>query len=337
MTLLTVTDENDLLYGAHSGIQKAIRRGNLALARQCFNILWNNKVHRNWLLWRLPILVAEETWFLIGEYAQLQGTFTTPENTWSFIATLVASTKNKDAAALHPLLSRCTFDPIHPNRRDAELAIMHKALEEGQGDPTRAAQFLQDRIQLKTDPAYGHSAAQALVTRSASGGMVVDKWLCVGALVLLLHRRLDEKRIKITIARDRTAFKKNLREKQIAIPKKTLPWYVFDKHTRVGKTAMSIFMRNHAQQFGVTSLADLNSLWLMLESLWVPETSLKVVPKGTTSYNWMETVWWPLFEEIEIMRVTGQPYKKFRTTSWQDIKKELINIVTWILQKGGAA
>ena len=333
MNLLTVTNENDLLYGAHSGIQKAIRRGNLVLARQCFNILWNNKVHRNWLLWRLPILVAEEAWFLMGEYAQLQDTFTTPEDTWPFIATLVASTKNKDAAALHPLLSRCTFDPIHPDRGHAELAIMHKAIEEGQGDPTRAAQFLQDRIQVKTGLAYGRSAAQALVMRSASGGMVADKWLCVGTLVLILYLGLDEKHVKITITQDRTAFKKSLSGTRVAIPKRTFPWYVFDKHTRVGKTAMSIFMRNHAQRLGVKSLADLNSLWLMLESLWVPEAFLKAAPHESVGHNRLETVWWPLFEEIEVTRVTGQSYKKFRENTWPDIKTELVNIIKWILQK----
>ena len=43
------------LYIARSGIQKAVRRGDSALAKQCYDIMYSE--HFKWLLWRMPVLV----------------------------------------------------------------------------------------------------------------------------------------------------------------------------------------------------------------------------------------------------------------------------------------
>jgi hypothetical protein len=52
-------DKWGFISGCRSGIQKAVRRGDLDLAKTCFDVLWNSREERSWFKWRLPVIVAE--------------------------------------------------------------------------------------------------------------------------------------------------------------------------------------------------------------------------------------------------------------------------------------
>jgi hypothetical protein len=72
----------DELFGARSGIQKAIRRGDIDLAKTCFDLLWSEKSHQTWLKWRITVLVNEESWWLIGELSDFLSLKTAEEKDW---------------------------------------------------------------------------------------------------------------------------------------------------------------------------------------------------------------------------------------------------------------
>src|SRR5207244_13043277 len=50
-----------------SGLQKAVRRGDAALAIRCFSALWNDPEGRDAVLRRLPIIAVEEQWRATAE------------------------------------------------------------------------------------------------------------------------------------------------------------------------------------------------------------------------------------------------------------------------------
>lgn len=88
---------SDFLYGCRSGIQKAIRRGDLPLAKQCFDALWANKAQRAWLKWRTVAIVQEECSYYLGELAEFLEKKSDDEREWRRIFYEVTLTlKNKD-------------------------------------------------------------------------------------------------------------------------------------------------------------------------------------------------------------------------------------------------
>ena len=46
-----------------SAIQKAIRRGNIAILKKCFGYF--TLYEKSWLDWRFPVLVVEENWEML--------------------------------------------------------------------------------------------------------------------------------------------------------------------------------------------------------------------------------------------------------------------------------
>lgn len=87
-----------------SGIQKAIRRGDLSLLKKCFSKLWEED--RSWLMWRLPVLAVEENW----RYGQIAVEIALDkeakrEEVWKLLANLTLKPKNKEAEGIAELLS----------------------------------------------------------------------------------------------------------------------------------------------------------------------------------------------------------------------------------------
>jgi hypothetical protein len=83
--------------GFKSGIQKAIRRGDLPLLRLSFQQLWEKD--KRWLIWRLPILAGEEVESYVGLMGRLQGN-ATGEAVWDLLARMTLSPKSKECEGL---------------------------------------------------------------------------------------------------------------------------------------------------------------------------------------------------------------------------------------------
>lgn len=66
--------------GLKSGLQKSVRRGDLQLLRLCFHRLW--ELDRRWVLWRLPIICAEESEWFTFVYAIFCGKNMVVNATW---------------------------------------------------------------------------------------------------------------------------------------------------------------------------------------------------------------------------------------------------------------
>ena len=326
-------NEKDFLYGAHSGIQKAIRRGDLSLAKTCFDALWSEKEHRSWLQWRLPILVEEEMWYMLGELAEFLHEGTHEEKDWRrFIYQLVLCPKSKDPEALLYLALDDDVEMDHAEMKEARVWVNRLTDEkiEAVADELFDEMKAGDKFGFGALTKYELDAAKLMKFRTRTGGMAGDKQACMVAMILIAIRRLDKKQIKelvsasvnISIKKPRTV---------------NLPWYCFDMHTLVGKWASSIFMKRAAPRLELDDLTKekFEDIWFYFESAVIPIKDLKLVSFSPTQELLpTESMWWG-----EIIKQTvpfGENSAKEVKGLWDSkMKREIESIVNWCLEKRG--
>jgi len=296
---------DDLIYGCHSALQKAIRRGDLNLARTAFDVMWAEKEHRNWMKWRLSILVIEEAWYFTGELAQFLKLKSDTEEDWrKFIYRLCLIPKNKDADALWGLSS------IAVERTPLLDEVARWKERIGDGDPSLIAdelfEWLVDGEKL-TD--YEKDAIRVAKRRVGMGGMLGDKQQCIVAMILIAQHGLQQERVK-------KAEVEGLKRWKGGKPKTVnLPWYVFDFHTALGKMARSIFLKRKAKDFGNIDEDGFSKIWFHLESGFVPKDLIAE-----------SQAFWPAWREAEL---TGLPVKLWE----KGMKKEIQSIVNWCIER----
>ena len=323
--------DDDFVFGCRSAIQKAIRRGDLNLAKTAFDALWADKTHRNWLKWRLPILVVEEALHLTGELAEFLTEHGTDNNekAWKkFIYTVTISLKSKDAVGIR-------FFALNPDKiqyMTEELKVVTSWINPDTPALDQAVALFDACMKMRKLTQYEVRAINCLKERIFKGGMEGDKSFCLAGMILITLRGLDADEVKKQVAHDVKVYK----EKNGAIPKTiNLPWYVFDKHTQLGKMAFRIFMKRKAAQAGIPDEDVLWRLWFFSESAKTPAYLLKIqdfdaVEEGRATV--FDSIYWipELNEQLPFDNYTPKQAKRI----WdEEIAKEISNIINWCIEK----
>lgn len=255
MTMLSSqsSQSSQIAWGARSGIQKAIRRQDIGLAKFCFDLLWENaSVHRFWLIPnRITAIVAEDCWQFAGELAvtQNKSLVTRDEKTlydlWRrFTLRLAAYPSNKEAGGW--LYHAMRAEQFNFTSTDPRFLCMRELLDlvrqrNGKPELLRLASDIMPVLAAyfdKTFSAYEADACRVLAARIRPDnwtGFLDDKLCCLAAIMLIGAEGLD-----------RAVIQANLKEALGATrvkPYTELPWYCYDQHTRVGKRALSVVLK----------------------------------------------------------------------------------------------
>jgi len=320
----------DFMYGCHSGLQKAIRRGDLDLAKTCFDAMWQDPKHRNWLKWRTTVLVEEDAWQMIGEFAkflnsvkELKDDPEAEEKAWrKFIYQLVVVPKSKDTEGLlYTALKRKAQDGEHRELADFRLWLNMD------DDPSQIVEDLYEELLKKRKlTSYEHAALRLLKSRVYQGGMVDDRKACLACMLLLVYRGLDEKKAKEQIKWGVRRWTRNSKRKK---PRTVnLPWYVFDMHTAIGKFAEAVFMKNKAKEYKGLDKQKFEDVWFNLESALIPDDLIRLVPYTEEKLTATDSMWWPLLVELELP-FGGYTAKGVRYLWKAEMRKEVKAIVNW--------
>jgi hypothetical protein len=330
-------NNDDFTYGCRSGIQKAIRRGDLDLARTCFETLWADKAQRNWLKWRLPVLVAEEAWYFAGELGEfLASDPGDDERAWKkFIYRLTVVTKSKDAHGLFACAELNLPIDLEDNLSRVlqwELQQFGAAQTQAGDNPLTVMRSLFDRIDEKvTFSTYNKQGLQQLMTRAFSGGMIGDKWMILACIILHATRKVTKKRVA---EQEKIGLRKWRKSNGSRKPKRVnLPWYAFDMHTQLGKIAGGIFMKRKAKDFGIASRENFDDIWFFLESGWVPKELQQESTGDAESVKCHETFWWPVAVDCTLDQIDGFSGHQVLRQDWKKMKKEMIGIIGWLQEK----
>jgi len=314
--------EDDLLYGAHSGLQKAVRRGDLDLCKTCFDLLWSEKKHRDWLKWRVSSIVLEEAWFFGGKLKRLQKSKSSEEKDWrKFFYELCLIRKVKDAGAIWEI-------PF--NDSDSAELILAEKWRKKYGSPWDAdisslgyslASACRESRELSE---YESMSLEVFESRASMGGMFGDRVVAVGSILLLMTRTVDEAIVDDLIDKGVKSWTKKKGRRPRTV---NLPWYVFDMHTQVGKIAMSVVKKKKKELIP----DDLLAVWFLLESAYIPE-SLRV--ENLETPNAFEEKWWPIHKKSELEQQGGKDMIQI----WDDsLRDHIKGIVEWLLEKRGGA
>jgi len=314
-------NDSDLIWGAHSGLQKAVRRGDLDLCKTCFDLLWSETKHKNWLKWRLPSIVIEEAWYFGGRLKVFNDRRTDDPNEWlKFLYELTLIRKAKDADAVMRIPASYSGDSMEY----VESTAWSKKL----GDPPTNIEGISYSIasacrESRKLTKYEEQTLAVLYNRANMGGMLGDRIMSLGGIVLLTNRPIDEARIDDLIDSGLKKWKKEKGRKPRIV---NMPWYAFDMHTQVGKIAMSIWTKRKSHKYDIK---DFDSTWFYLESGYVPETMRVENRKAPDAF---EEKWWPILTQHFFMD-EGSSIEK-RTSLWNEkIRSEVEGIVAWLLEK----
>lgn len=324
-------DEKDLRYGAHSGIQKAIRRGNLDLAFTSFELMWEEKFHRNWLKWRMPILVEEEAWYLLGEFAEFIKDKPEGKKEWKkFIYTLTIGIKSKDTEGLWRSAKEGLGDQNH-----TEIILMKQWLDEIDkrgGEPGEVAEDLWKWcLEQRSFSDYEKGALDLMKLRLNQGGMLGDRFCCTAAMILIATRGLKKEEVQKRINKDFEQWKKDFGKS----PKKIdFPWWIFDMHTAKGKWALNIFAKKYCgkgKKYPNFERDDIKLLWFCNVSGHIPSTLIKVA-KVKKDSSCFDTMWWIYVLKFKLTMGGNTPERNIKL--WKEEIKDLIhNLVEWCLKK----
>jgi len=320
--------KDTLLYAAHSGIQKAVRRGNLDLAHTCFELMWADKQHQSWYKWRFPIIVIEDAYYLVGEVADFLNKRTDDKKEWKrMLYKVVLATKNKDSYALLSLATESIGNAV----KGSELALVRKLVDGMTEENIKqkaedAYDYLMEKREYTT---YEQKAMQYLKARASMGGMVWDRYSMLPTMVLIYKRGLDRDMILNQVDDDVEAYfllnGDDARPEEIA-----MPWYVFDMHTRIGMATMSIYLKKHGTKMAITR-PQLERLWFLKSSGFVPSTLVRY-PKEGKKPTCITTAWWDKWLAIACK------FGKYDTTKkadavWRSIEHDVQGIIKWLLMK----
>jgi len=344
--------EDDLIFGARSGIQKAVRRCDLDLARTCFDLLWSVKAQRQWLKWRLASIVNEDCWPMVGELAQFftklrksqdeSAPALTPEEDeklWrKMVYETVLAPKQKDGAALffmalelvergYPFARR---GDLHP-----EMVTMLEFVDQlgREGDPADAAEtYLESLIKTnEVEPflsGYEIPALRMLAKRTRMGGMLGDRQCALATMVLVSHRGLKQKDVQAGVKRGLGAWVDRVGRKRPRTVE--MPWYVFDMHTAAGKMALYTYLKHYAKPHAI-GYNRLNKMWFQLESNFSPEYAIEYAPLSKKPGIW-QCVWHQPYLDLK-MPEEGLSRAEVETKWAEKVRPKLIELVAWALEK----
>lgn len=225
-------------WAARSAIQKAIRRGDIAMARQAMRILLNEEP--TWLFWRMQAIVPEEVWQLSGknlsevELARKRYREGDVDEAVGIldrhISRVCASEKDRSANGLAMFfIDRWAMDRYDgPDSRDELHATQWMLM--------KTAKWMKNKKHAKEwfarvkneSSKFGddvYSIIDACEARFFAGGMDGDKIMLMAASILAMTQETTPPPLaQIPQAPEVRAG--------------PWPWYVYDMHTYPGKRAM---------------------------------------------------------------------------------------------------
>jgi hypothetical protein len=244
------------LSGYKSAIQKALRRGNLPLLKLSFSKLWETEP--KWILWRLPILAAEESFLYTGIAGQLSWPEPSREDLWRLLCNVATHPKNKEAEGLNILADKCEKLKENPKKliKDPErMAIFNGWME------------IRKKVGLlETDPeafwglfSYGDNEFAGEIVRTARrrskfGGMSGDKMLLFVAAYLACSTKVEPIELEEVP-----------KEEEVEAAEE-IPSYCWDMHTSIGKIA-HYQIRKMFQDESMGEYVSME-LWFNLGSAW---------------------------------------------------------------------
>ncbi len=262
-----------------SAVQKAVRRGSEGGVVWAVRRLWGTPDGRRWLIWRIPIIAAEEVWPVLGVVGALvkqMGRGLPGDEQMDHVIGIIQGmgrlAKNKDADGLLGVLSDAGKTPLgngEPEIPDQEVyEFARQVVEKERSEIWR---FLHHQTTSQ--------AVRELITAAAwrypQGGMPGDRVLLVTASALAVKSSaVVEAQVGVY---DGTP---NLCGEELP------PWIVADMHTAPGKQALYAV----AAEMGIKPRA-LSDLWFMMESGAVDRTA-------------PGSVWWKALVEFR-MRAFG--------------------------------
>jgi len=328
--------DNDLIYGARSGIQKAIRRGDLDLCKTSFDLIWPEKEHRNWLKWRTPVLIGEEAFHFAGEAAQLIKEKSNDEEAWrKLLYRLTLIRKNKDAGGLE-FLGRMEKIPGEENfsrQHLWELRQMRAAYAMGDDPGTAATALFKEFTEKNIITSYWLAGMEVLRNRVFAGGMLGDRWMLVASLILMASRPCSKKKIT---SEEKWGIKRWVTSAGKRKPRMMdLPWYVFDMHTQAGKIVLSAFAKHYQEQFKFASTRGVEVVWFHMESGLIPDDFQVPVDVDEETVGCVQSSWWPLATETALRLHLSKwaSVDDFRTAGWPLMQEKLESLVQWALER----
>ncbi len=322
--------------GCKSGVQKAIRRSDLDLARTCIDGLWPELETRHWLRWRTPILVAEESWYMLGELAKFIDMRSDSddfgeleEKQWrKFLYQVTLAPKSKDAWALL-WLARYTERQEDEHTELDQMRLWWSMVTDD--DPTSIVDdMVADFEQEAEFTPYEIRAIEIVRARMLLGGMLGDRQALLAVLLLIYTRRLRPPSVKKRMDEGFQLYLSNSPRKPRTV---NLPWFAMDTHTKAGRMALSAFHKRYAPDW--LSKDDAGLVWFLATSSHVPVghahwTAPKAAPKP-----W-ESMWWPIY-----LRTRLQALAEAKDVSVADLMAwwgntcapRLEELVAWALEK----
>ena len=179
---------------------------------------------------------------------------------------------------------------------------------------------------------YEKAAIKVLRRRVDMGGMFVDRCFCLSGMILVAMRGLCKEDILLDVKAGKEKWLKrvNGRDKPKTV---NLPWYVFDKHTRVGMAAIEIFMKHKVDEYPGLTKEKLKSIWFYIESAYSPIGSLRLKPKEDY-YTAFDSVYWlPLLNKE--LRYSHNGPKKVKKIWDSKMRKQIRVIVEEVLESRG--
>lgn len=269
-----------------------------------FGKLWEHD--RRWVLWRLPIICAEES----ERFTGLSGRVEAREQAWNLLSSMTLSPKSKEAEGL-----RICSHIIVEEKWNQEDWVQGEHLFE-----LRSWMAIQSELEppntdrntfwksFPVQEGYVGETITACQKRFYRGGMVSDKELLIVVGWMVARQKWEERPVLQVPA-----------ETDVE-PLQNLPWWCYDLHTRIGKIVYYQLRKTFSTKKEVDYWCDdlpfnqesarVNEL--RQGSFWWP-LALKMIWKrydrseGQAQQDWLE--WAPMVRSV-VEGILSERYKK---------------------------
>jgi len=274
--MITFTDYE---FGCRSALRIAIRRGDIELAFSAFKAIWSNTEHRNWFKFRLPLIVIEEAFYLIGVYDSFLkridklGAETSYKN---FIGILTLCKKSKDVGALSKL---CVSKHGSTEWKHRELVSSRRLWSMAcvNGVDKVSCDILNHTGESNQ---YTMNALAVLYDCIKSGGNQWNRKTLLLGMFLIVLRGLDE---QLVATEARRAWNR--------VPKKVksikFPWYAFTPCSHIAREATVSILKSRS-----ITRDMLEKIWFYSESEYTDSNIILEKKLSSKKNNSFESVWW---------------------------------------------
>lgn len=321
--------------GAKAGIGIALRRGDLDLLKTCFDLLWGTdpiSLTRSWLRWRLPVFVAHDFVYLMGEFVEFskrmidqQVVVNSKEEERgyrAFLYKLALAKKVRDAPALVGLsVLQGRTVPAEESIIDLEFVSTYSWLHMAQfyemtGLDEAAHDLYAHLMHEKKPPGffdagrdpYTKDTVDFLHNMASSAGTHFDRCVALAAMVLWGRRPFPKEKIK---AEWKEQVRRLLAEKPAKPQTVDLPWYVHDPTTEIGQRVLK-----KMKDKGVVS-----ALWLHAETFKIKKDDMQIKPlHHSVRPDVCDSVWWvPYLQKMLAFEgMTAREAMNLWKTVWRD-------------------